>query len=139
MMTINVFSEMLGKMPEGTAASYMNHWHLDDKFWKVGKTVVVIDSKGKNEATLTTITKVGKKYVTALGKRFYVMKPGISRQIGSAKLENPLVLYTLEQISELAYMKQVQEVLLKLVMSAQLLQIGDVLGIARPKHLQKVR
>lgn len=102
--------------------------HLDDKFWKVGKTVVVIDSKGKSEATLTTITKVGQKYVTALGKRFYVMKPGLPRQIGSAKLENPLVLYTLEQISELAYM-----------MSAQLLQIGDVLGIARPKHLQKVR
>ncbi|MCK9567457.1 hypothetical protein M0R72_00745 [Candidatus Pacearchaeota archaeon] len=117
----------------------MNRWHLDDKFWKVGKIVVIIDSKGNGEAVLTTITKIGQKYVTALSKRFYVMGSCIPRQIGSAKLENPLVLYTMEQISELVYMPQVQSALLKLMMGAQLLQIGDVLGIERPQHLRKVR
>jgi hypothetical protein len=83
------------------------------------------------------------KYVTALDKRFYVMGSGQPKQIGSAKMENPLVLYTTNQLSELSYMKRIQSAFtirpVTLDIFKALLRLGDALGIARPEHLQKTR
>jgi hypothetical protein len=124
----------------------MNRFVLDTKVWYVGKKVMIGDAKGHHQLVERVITKVGKKYVTAqfvtgFNERFRVVGQGQgpAKQMGSARMGNPLVLYTMEQIRELDYLKKIQWAILNITMGVQLLAIGDVLGVSRPEHLPKER
>jgi len=115
--------------------------------WKVGMPALYTDTytnDPKGRVVKTTITKVGRLYVTINGgKQFDVTNiPGVEHNAYSTAA----LLYTIEQYEEEAYREQVRRAVLdqfdwrgrcKADLDI-LLRIGDVLGIEKPKHLQRV-
>lgn len=115
--------------------------------WKVGMPAVYTDTytnDPKGRVVKTTVTKVGRLYVTTNGgKQFDVTNvPGVEHNAYSSAA----FLYTPEQYGEEAYREQVRRAILDQFdwrgrCRAELnliLRIGDVLGIEKPRHLQRL-
>lgn len=113
--------------------------------WKVGVPAVYTDTytnDPKGRVVRTTITKIGRLYVTIKGgKQFDVTNiPGVEHNAYSTSA----LLYTPEQYEEEAYREQVRRAVLDQFdwrgrCRAELdvtIRIGDVLGVEKPKHLQ---
>jgi hypothetical protein len=115
--------------------------------WKVGMPAIYTDTytnDPKGRVIRTTITKIGRLYVTINGgKQFDVTNtPGVEHNAYSTSA----LLYTIEQYEEEAYREEVRKAILDQFdwrgrCRAELnitIRIGDVLGIEKPKHLQKL-
>jgi hypothetical protein len=115
--------------------------------WKVGMPAIYTDTytnDPKGRVIRTTITKIGRLYVTINGgKQFDVTNiPGVEHNAYSTSA----LLYTPEQYEEESYLEQVRRAVLDQFdwrgrCRAELdlaIRIGDVLGIEKPKHLQKL-
>jgi hypothetical protein len=115
--------------------------------WKVGMPAVYTDTytnDPKGRVVKTTITKIGRLYVTINGgKQFDVTNiPGVEHNAYSTSA----LLYTPEQYEEESYREQVRRAVLDQFdwrgrCRAELdvtIRIGDVLGVEKPKHLQKL-
>lgn len=115
--------------------------------WKVGMPAIYTDvytNDPKGRVIRTTITKIGRLYVTINGgKQFDVTNvPGVEHNAYSTAA----LLYTIEQYEEEAYREEVRKAILDQFdwrgrCRAELnvtIRIGDVFGIKKPKHLQKL-
>lgn len=115
--------------------------------WKVGMPAVYTDTytnNPKGRVVQTTITKIGRLYVTIKGnKQFDVTNiPGVEHNAYSTSA----LLYTPEQYEEEVYREQVRRAVLDQFnwrgrCRSELdvtIRIGDVLGVEKPKHLQKL-
>lgn len=115
--------------------------------WKVGMPAIYTDTytnDPKGRVIRTTITKIGRLYVTINGgKQFDVTNtPGVEHNAYSTSA----LLYTIEQYEEEAYREEVRKAILDQFdwrgrCRAELnitIRIGDVLGIEKPKHLQRL-
>ena len=113
--------------------------------WKVGMPAVFTDTytnDPKGRVVKTTITKIGRLYVTVNGgKQFDVTNvPGVEHNPYSSAA----LLYTPEQFEEEVYREQVRKAVLEQFdwrgrCRAEIgitLRIGDVLGIEKPAHLK---
>lgn len=112
--------------------------------WTEGMSVIVTDitNDPKGRVVRTTITKVGRKYVTVRGGRQF----DVSHVPGTE--HNPVYsgafLYNPEQFEEEVYKQKVRTAVLDHfdnrgglhVELSLALRIGDVLGIEKPAHLK---